>query len=43
MNLDVCYTDDSEEVGEAGEGDNEGSVTYNISSDVRFTSSKISR
>ncbi|KAL3873221.1 hypothetical protein ACJMK2_036362 [Sinanodonta woodiana] len=33
--------DETEEIAEGGDGDNEGAVTYHVSSEVRFTNSKI--
>ena len=35
--------DESEEVVEGGEGDNEGAVTYHITSEVHYSSSKFVR
>ena len=39
----IFFTDESEEVTEGGEGDSEGHVSYVISADVHFTSSKMTR
>lgn len=43
INYFVITSDETEEVAESGEGDAEGAVTYTISTDVHFSSSKISR
>ena len=37
------FTDESEEVGEGGDGDAEGHAAYVVSADVHFTSSKMTR